>query len=125
MEYIKIILFLFMFLASIFLGKLLSKKYVERVKELKEVQNCLNVFKSKIKFTYEPIGEIFEEIYLNTKGNVGKIFKIAKENMKDETASKAWENAVECNQNNLTKEDKSVLKMLAKLLRSNRCRGAD
>ena len=119
MNCIRYILFLLIFLASVFLGKLLSKKYVERVKELREMKNCLNIFKSKIKFTYEPIGEIFEEISQNTRNDIGEIFKEAKENMKLELAGKSWEMAVENSVNNLTKEDKATNKMLAKLLRTN------
>lgn len=119
MNTLRYILFLLIFVASVFLGKLLSKKYVERVKELKEMKNCLNVFKSKIKFTYEPIGEIFEEISMNTKSGIGEIFEEAKENMKLELAGRSWEKAVDNSENNLTKEDRVTIKMLSKLLRSN------
>lgn len=119
MNGIRYVLFLLIFMASVFLGKLLSKKYVERVKELKELKNCLNIFKSKIKFTYEPIGEIFEEISRSTKNNIGEIFKDAKENMRLELAGKSWEIAVDNSENNLTKEDKATIKMLSKLLRTN------
>jgi stage III sporulation protein AB len=94
----------------------MSKKYIIRVNELEEMKNALNMFKSKIKFTYEPIPEIFEEIVQNTSQNVGQVFRMAKDKMKTNTASKAWEEAVEESENNLTKEDKYVLKTLSKLL---------
>ena len=98
------------------IGKYLSKKYVIRVNELEEMKNALNMFQSKIKFTYEPIPEIFEEIAKNTTQGIGQIFKLAKEKMRQNTANIAWEEAVEESQNNLSKEDKHVLKTLSKLL---------
>ena len=87
-----------------------------RVNELEEMKNALNMFQSKIKFTYEPIPEIFEEIAQNTSRSIGEVFRSAKEKMKINTANIAWEEAIEESQNNLTKEDRYVLKTLSKLL---------
>ena len=120
MHIIKYILFVFIFLASIAIGRLLSKKYVDRVNELKEMKNALNIFKSKIKFTYEPIGEVFYEISKTMKNNVGKIFETSMNKMKTNSAGIAWEKAVDESKNNLTDEDKQTIKMLSKLLRTNR-----
>ena len=72
--------------------------------------------KSKIKFTYEPIPEIFEEISKTSSRNISELFKTAKIKMNDLTANEAWEEAIEESQNNLKKEDKDVLKTLSKLL---------
>ena len=81
MQIIKyIILFLILFLTSN-LGKILSKKYVHRLEELEEMKNSLNMFKNKIKFTFEPIPDIFEEISRTKVKNIGIIFKTAKEKM--------------------------------------------
>ena len=44
------------------IGRYLSRKYIIRVNELEEMRNALNMLQSKIKFTYEPIPEIFEEM---------------------------------------------------------------
>ena len=113
MQIIKyIILFLILFLSSS-LGKILSKKYVHRLKELEEMKNSLNIFKNKIKFTYEPIPDIFEEISKTKVKNVGTIFKNAKERMENEIASDAWEEAVEESNNNLKEDDKNILKTLS------------
>ena len=120
MNIIKYILFAFIFLASIVIGRLLSKKYVDRVNELKDMKNALNIFKSKIKFTYEPIGEVFYEISQTMKNNIGNIFKESRNKMKTEQASVAWETAVDESENNLTYEDKQTIKMLSILLRTNR-----
>ena len=116
MQIVKYIMLFFVLLGCSLLGKNLSKKYVIRVKDLEEIKNALNMFKSKIKFTYEPIPEIFEEISRRTSKNIGQIFKLAKEKMKNTTAGEAWEDAVEESTNGLSKEDKYVLKTLSKLL---------
>ena len=80
------------------------------------MKNALNIFESKIKYTYDPIPEIFDEISKNNNKNTSKIFKLAKEKMKEKTANIAWEEALEEAQTNLKKEDKYVLKSLSKLL---------
>ncbi len=116
MQMIKyFILFIILVVCSL-IGKYLSQKYVIRVNELEEMKNALNIFKTKIKFTYQPIPEIFDEIVQVTNQNIGQIFYLAKEKMKNETANIAWEQAIDECENSLTKEDKNVLKTLSKLL---------
>ena len=116
MQLIKyFILFLILILATM-IGRFLSKKYVYRLEELEDIKNALNILKSKIKFTYEPIPEIFEEISKTSSRNISELFKTAKIKMNDLTANEAWEEAVGESQNNLKKEDKDVLKTLSKLL---------
>ena len=121
MQFIKYIMLFFVFVLSTLIGKYISNKFIFRLKELEEMKNALNIFKSKIKFTYEPIPEIFEEISINTKSNISKLFVSAKEKMENETASVAWEESIDEVSSNLNKEDKQVIKTLSKLLRSNRC----
>ena len=120
MEIIKAIMLFLVFITSALIGKFLSQKYVYRLEELKEIKNSLNIFKSKIKFTYEPIPEIFEEISQNTSKNVGSIFLKSKQKMNDITANIAWEETldevVKENKTNLKKEDINILKTLSKLL---------
>ena len=116
MQIIKyFILFLILLLSSM-IGKILSKKYVHRLEELEEMRNCLNILKTKIKFTYEPIPEIFKEISKNTNKNIGNIFGNAREKMKDTTANIAWEKAIDESVTNLKNDDKQILKTLSKLL---------
>lgn len=109
------ILFLILLFSSL-IGKCLSKKYLYRLEELEEMNSALNIFKSKIKFTYEPIPEIFQEISENLNRNIGRIFLEAKEKMKIDNANIAWEKAVEESDTNLKKEDKYIIKNLSKLL---------
>ena len=113
---IKYFILFLILVSSTLIGKFLSKKYVYRLEELEDIKNALNILKTKIKFTYEPIPEVFEEISQNTNKNIGNIFILAKEEMKENSASKAWEIAVEKTECNLKKEDKKILKTLSKLL---------
>lgn len=116
MQIIKYFMLFLILVACSLIGRYIAKKYVIRVKELEEMKNALNMFQSKIKFTYEPIPEIFEEIAQNTSQRIGQVFRLAKEKMEIQTANVAWEQAVEESENNLTQEDKYVLKTLSKLL---------
>ena len=116
MQILKYIMLFFILVGCSLIGRYLSKKYVVRVKDLEEMKNALNIFKSKVKFTYAPIPEIFGEIDKNIDYNVGQVFEKSKEKMKTKTANTAWEEAVEESKNGFTKEDKYVLKTLSKLL---------
>lgn len=119
MQIIKYCMLFFVFILSVLIGRYISQKYRYRLEELEEMKNALNIFKSKIKFTYEPIPEIFGEISKNTNYNISKLFNRATENMKDETASLAWEKAIDEFSGNLNKEDKQAIQTLSKLLRNN------
>ena len=78
MQVIKYFMLVFIFIASSLIGRCIGKKYSYRLEELEEIKNILNVFKSKIGFTYEPIPEIFKEVASNAKENIGKIFEMAR-----------------------------------------------
>lgn len=121
MQIIKYCMLFFVFVASALIGKYISQKYKYRLEELEEIKNALNIFKSKIKFTYEPIPEIFKEISKNTRNNISTFFNKVIEKMETQTASSAWEEAIDEFSGNLNKEDKQTIKTLSKLLRNNRC----
>lgn len=116
MQIIKYFMLLLVFIASSLIGRFIAKKYSYRLEELEEIKNILNVFKSKIRFTYEPIPEIFREIASNAQENIGQIFEKAGKNMQDFSAGEAWEKAVQTSETNLTNEDLHVLLMLSKML---------
>ena len=59
---IKIIILLGIFISSIYIGMLISNKYTDRVEELKNIKSALNIFETKIRYTYETIPEAFAEI---------------------------------------------------------------
>ena len=116
MQVIKYFILFLIVLSSSLIGRFLSKRYIYRLEELEEMKNALSMFKSKIKFTYEPIPEIFEEISKNTNRNIGEIFKNAKDKMKNNNANIAWEEAVDETITNFKKEDEYVIKTISKLL---------
>ena len=113
---VKFILLAVILGISAFIGINISKKYSTRVKELKEMQRALHIFEEKIKFTYEPIPEVFEEISEKCTESIGNIFSEASQNMKFEFAGVAWENALDNSKTKFTKEDIDTLKGLSKML---------
>lgn len=113
---IKILIYSSIFLTCSLIGVLKSQKYMYRVSELKEFKNALNMFKTKIKFTYEPIPEIFNQISSTINPSIGSIFKIASHNMKFSAAGEAWNKAIDTDILNINLEDKKILKDLGKLL---------
>ena len=94
----------------------MSKKYSNRLRDLKEMRKAFNFFEEKIKFTYEPIPDVFEEISHKVQDDIGEIFYNSSKSMENESAGVAWEKAVDEANNNFTKEDKDIIKGLAKML---------
>ena len=111
---IKFLILLTIFGASTSIGFLLSRKYKNRVIELNKIRNALLMFKSKIEFTYEPITNIF--------GDISKIIYLDEKNIFNETIKKnkeiygAWNDSIDEVKNNLSKEDKDIIKMFGKML---------
>lgn len=113
---LKIIIYSAIFLTSSAIGIIKSRKYIYRVEELKEFKNALNMFRTKIKFTYEPIPEIFNQISKSITPAIGGIFKLASYNMNFYPAGEAWIKAMDTDILNINLEDKNILKDLSKLL---------
>lgn len=113
---IKIIIYSFIFLSCSLIGILTSRKYTNRVNELKEFKNALNLFKTKIRYTYEPIPEIFSEISENISPCVSTVFKQAAGKMDVLAAGEAWNLALKIDNLNINEEDRNALKNLSKLL---------
>ena len=116
MIFIKTFILLLIFIGSLNAGKMIAKKYSNRVQELRDMKNALNMFLTKIKFTYQAIPASFNEIGNNINGNIGKIFRLASENMKEKSAGEAWEEVIDKVDTSFTKEDKDIIKGLGKLL---------
>lgn len=113
---VKILIYSFIFLSCSLIGILISKKYSNRVNELKEFKNALNIFKTKIRYTYEPIPEIFSDISENVSSNVSSVFKTAAEKMEFCAAGEAWNLALKLDNLNIDDEDRNALNNLSKLL---------
>ena len=56
---IKYIMLITIFLASFSGGKLISKRYKNRVIELRKFKDAINILETKIKFTHEPLRRDF------------------------------------------------------------------
>ena len=59
---LKILLGIGIIFCSCKIGILISKKYIYRLDELEEMKNNLQIIENKIKYTYEPLEDIFSEI---------------------------------------------------------------
>lgn len=119
MFYIKLGISLMIVSVSSYIGVLKSEKYKNRIIELREMKSALNIFKNKILFTYEPIGEIFKQIYSVTNENISQIFKDFLSKLENMPVSDSWDLAIEENINSFTKEDKVILKNFGRFLGAN------
>lgn len=122
MQVFKMFILMLIFGSSSLIGILISKKYTNRVQNLKEIKNALNILETKIRFTYEPLADIFSEISNNTSNNIASIFKEASLKIKFLSVKEAWIDAITNVSLDLNDEDKNVIKSLGNMLRANRCR---
>ena len=117
-------IFLFIIFSVIsIIGNLIAKKYKNRVRELKDFKEMFNILESKIKFTYEPLGEIFKEMseILDKRKNIKNVIEETSNNLKNRDFKSAWENSINKNKTELSlnNEDINVIKGLGNLLRQN------
>ena len=113
---IKYISIFLVFCISFYIGNLISKKYTLRLTELKELKNALNIIESKIKFTYEPLPDIFMQTSKMVSKNISQIFVQASNNMYIGNAEEAWNTSVETATTNLNLEDIENIKSFGKML---------
>ena len=83
---------------------------------MESIKQILNELKTKIKFTYKPLQDIFYEIASNHNDNIGKIFESISNNMKDIDLKEAWEKEIKESDNSLSKEDIEILLSIGKVL---------
>jgi len=116
MMIIKVMMLVAVFGITTFLGLMMANKFKERVKDLKTIRSILNIIETKIKYTYEPLPLIFEDLSKKFQNGIGIIFKVAKDKMKQTSAGEAWKYAIENSSTNMSEEDLSILKSLDKML---------
>ena len=116
MQGIKYILLIGIFGLSTGIGLVISKSYENRVVELREFKNILNIMKTKIKFTYEPLAEIFKQIANKNETNIEKIFSQMAIQMTYSQTKEVWEYCIQEADISINQEDKDILKKLGKLL---------
>ena len=113
---VKTILLFVIFSLSTGIGILISKMYENRVKELREFKNILNIIKTKIKFTYEPLTEIFNQISQEKSSKIEEIFENMTYKLAFENVKYSWMDAIQEADISITQEDKDILKELGKVL---------
>ena len=113
---VKYIIIFLVFLICFLLGNIISKRYTLRVKELKDFSNALNIIENKIKFTYEPLSEIFMQTSRLLSENISNIFINASNYMKRFSSEEAWNKSVEQSSTYLNKEDIENIKGFGKLI---------
>lgn len=112
----KIILGIAVIACSTQIGILLSKKYVYRLDELDELKNNFQIMENKIKYTYEPLEDIFSEVAEISSFSVRELFMKTARNIKQKGAEKAWKDEIKEADLSLKKEDKNILKEFGNLL---------
>lgn len=115
---LKIVMLFAVFGTISAIGAKISNRYVERANNLKQIKKALNIFETKIMYTYEPIPDVFLEISKKIKGDVGRLFLNASKNMSLDFAGDAWEKSLDNSNIMILEEDKEALKSLGKLLGS-------
>lgn len=114
--FVKTILLITIFLLSTAIGLLISKMYENRVTELNQFKNILNILKTKIKFTYEPLKEIFRQISQDKSNKIEEIFENMTYKLSFEDVKTSWRDSIQEADISITQEDKDVLKELGKIL---------
>ena len=112
----KIILLTFVMGMCTVLGIIKANKYKLRVIDLQEIKKALNLAITKMRYTYEPLPELFKEISKDLNDNIANIFIKAHTYMETLNAGQAWEKSVDESNNNFTNEDMNIIKGLSKLL---------
>lgn len=77
----KILFLLAIFVLSMMIGIIISKKYSNRVNELQETITALEILESRINYTYDTIPEIFDFISRHLKTNIKNIFEYSAEKL--------------------------------------------
>jgi len=111
---LKIILLILIFGSSSIIGMMVAKQYSKRLEELEDMKNSLNILQTKIRFSKEPLSQIFKDIGKVSKNK--EIFENANKNMKTMLAGNSWRQAIETANTNLKKDDIEILTSLGNML---------
>lgn len=116
MEILKIILLTIVMSMCSFLGIMKANRFKLRVVDLTEIKKALNLILTKMRYTYEPLPELFKDVSKELKANIANIFITAHTYMNELSAKEAWEKSVTESNNNFTNEDINIIKGLGNLL---------
>lgn len=114
---LKTFLIIMVFFISSFIGYLLANRYSARVSEINDILLALEIFETKIKYTYDSLSTVFFYIADNLKTKIYRIFFITAEELnenKNDSAGNIFKNVVEEEKIflSLKKEDIEILKEL-------------
>ena len=118
MTIIKAFVLLTIFISSSAVGYMVANRYSNRLNELIEMKNILIVLKTKMRYTYETLPDIFTEIANNTKDRISAIFENTVQNLQNNEMNigQAWRKSIMNTNSNLNVEDKEILASMDKLL---------
>lgn len=116
MEILKIFILIIIMGMCTALGLIKSNRFKLRVEDLQEIRKALTIAKTKMRYTYEPLPELFLEISKDLKLNISKIFLETHKYMEEFNAGQAWEKAIDESENNFSRSDLNIIKGLSKLL---------
>ena len=116
MQIIKNISLILILLICTYLGINKSRSFQKREIELKKIKNALNIFKTKICYTYETIGEIFTEISKLEYQKEENIFQKTVDLIDKDGLGTSWNKSIDNIKNYFNEDDKEILKMLGKTL---------
>lgn len=80
---VKIVLLVLVFTASTAIGFFISNRFNERVRELEDLINALEIFETKISYTYDTLIDTFTYISENLKTKIYRIFFITAEHLRE------------------------------------------
>ena len=80
------------------------------------MKNNFQIIENKIKYTYEPLEDIFSEIAEISSFSVKEVFLKTSQNIKRKGAEMAWKDEIKESDLSLKKEDKNILKEFGNLL---------
>lgn len=81
---VKFVLLLSILVVSTFLGYWISNRYSYRVKELQQLITALELFETRINYTYDTIPDCFRYIATYIDGSVGRVFSRTAELLENE-----------------------------------------
>ena len=116
MGVIKIILLIMVMVMCSFLGIIKANRFKLRVVDLCEMKKALNLIITKMRYTYEPLPELFKEVSKELNKNIANIFITAHTYMNELNAKEAWKKSVGESSSNFTNEDINIIKGLGNLL---------
>ena len=110
MGILKIVLFTMVLAMCSFLGIIKANRFKLRVIDLCEMKKALNLIITKMRYTYEPLPELFKEVSKELNKNIAHTY------MNELNAKEAWEKSVGESSSNFTNEDINIIKGLGNLL---------